>query len=72
MAYTKEELLNLPVNERQELAEALWNSIEDNSLPITEDEITFAEDRYKLHLDKPSEGMTMKELAEKVKGKYGF
>ena len=50
MAYNKEELLKLPVSEKQELAEALWNSIDDELLPVTEDEILFAEERYQQHL----------------------
>ena len=63
MSYNKKELLNLPAEEKQELAEALWNSIEDNSLPVSKEEIAFAEERYKMHLENPGEGMTRKELA---------
>ena len=72
MAYNKEELLKLPVLEKQELAEALWNSIDDNTLPVTDEEISFAEERYQLHLKTPEDGFTWKELREKVKNKYGF
>ena len=69
MSYNKKELLNLPAEEKKELAEALWNSIEDNSLPVSKEEIAFAEERYKMHLENPGEGMTRAELAEKVKRK---
>ena len=72
MAYNKEDLLKLPVQEKQELAEALWNSIDDNLLPVTEEEIAFAEERYQLHLKNPEDGFTWDELREKVKSKYGF
>jgi putative addiction module component (TIGR02574 family) len=72
MAYNKEELLKLPVSEKQELAEALWNSIDDELLPVTEDEILFAEERYKQHLKNPDDGFTWEEFREKVKKKYGF
>lgn len=72
MSYNKKELLNLPAEEKQELAEALWNSIENNSLPVSKEEIAFAEERYKMHLENPGEGMTREELTEKVKSKYGF
>lgn len=71
MSYNKKELLNLPAEEKQELAEALWNSIEDNSLPVSKEEIAFAEERYKLHKENPG-GLTREEFAKKVKGKYGF
>ena len=72
MSYNKKELLNLPAEEKQELAEALWNSIEDNSLPVSKEEIAFAEERYKLHLKNPNDGLTKDEFAKKVKSKNGF
>jgi putative addiction module component (TIGR02574 family) len=72
MAYNKEELLKLPVSEKQELAEALWNSIDDELLPVTEEEIAFVETRYQQHLKNPEEGFTWEEFREKVKKKYGF
>lgn len=72
MPYNKKELLNLPAEEKQELAEALWNSIEDNSLPVSKEEIAFAEERYKLHIENAGEGLTREEFARKVKDKYGF
>ena len=65
MAYNKEDLLKLPVQEKQELAEALWNSIDDNLLPVTEEEIAFAEERYQLHLKNPEDGFTWDELSKR-------
>ena len=72
MSYSKKELLKLPAEEKQELAEALWNSIEDNTLPVSNEEIVFAEERYKMHLENPGEGMSREEFAKKVKSRYGF
>ncbi|HOZ79199.1 MAG TPA: addiction module protein [Ferruginibacter sp.] len=72
MSYNKKELLNLPAEEKQELAEALWNSIENNNLPATEDEIAFANERYNIHLAEPEEGIEWMDLKEKIKAKYGF
>ncbi len=72
MPYNKEELMNLPIKEKQELAEALWNSIEDNLLPVTEDEIAFAEERLKLHEANPSSSLTLEELKNKIQKQYGF
>ena len=41
MAYNKEELLNLPIEEKLELVEALWDRIDDDLLgkKFSEDEI---------------------------------
>ena len=72
MAYNKKELMNLPEDEKKELAEALWNSIDNDKLPSTEDEITFVNERYTLHLAEPEEGIEWKDLKEKIKAKYGF
>lgn len=43
MAYDREELFNLPVEEKLELVEALWDRIDENSLPVNEEEIEFAQ-----------------------------
>lgn len=72
MPYNKEELLKLPVQEKQELVEALWNSIDDELLPVTTEEIAFADERMKMHLDNPKEGMHWEELKKKIWEKYGF
>jgi putative addiction module component (TIGR02574 family) len=62
MTYDKEELLSLPVNERIALAEELWSSIEDEELPITDEEIAFVEERLRLHHENPGEGMSLEEF----------
>lgn len=70
MSYNKEELLNLPVKEKQELAEALWNSIDEELLPVTEEEISFARERLKMHEANPAEGMNWDDFKIKIKEKY--
>jgi putative addiction module component (TIGR02574 family) len=72
MAYNKEELLKLPVKERQELAESLWNSIDDNAMPANSDEIDFAKSRYAEHTENPDDGIALDILKEKIRAKYGF
>ena len=72
MAYDKEELFNLPVEEKLELVEALWNQIDDELMPVSKEEIKFAEERLQLHKQNPSEGLSWEELKKKVNGKYGF
>ena len=72
MRYKKEDLLKLPIPEKQALAEALWNSIDDELLPVTKEEIAFANERMKMHLDNPGEAMTWEELRKKIENNYGF
>jgi putative addiction module component (TIGR02574 family) len=72
MPYNKEELFNLPVQEKLELVEALWDKIDDELLPVSEEEIKFARERLKLHKQNPSEGLGWSEFKQKIKEKYGF
>lgn len=72
MAYDREELLNLSVDEKLELVEALWNRIDDELLPVTNEEIAFAKERLQLHNQNPSDGMSWEELKRKIQERYGF
>lgn len=72
MSYNKEELFNLPVAEKYELVLDLWESIEDNLLDVTKEEIQFAKKRLELHRLNPSEGIRREELKKKISRKYGF
>ncbi|MEO8108756.1 MAG: addiction module protein [Ginsengibacter sp.] len=72
MAYNKEELMNLPVEEKLELVEALWDRIDDDLLPVTQEEIAFAEERLQLHNQNPAGGMSWGELKKKIQERYGF
>ena len=72
MPYNKEDLLKLSAIEKQELAEALWNSIDDTSIPVTEEELAFVKGRFQQHAENPGEGITWDDLKSKMKNKYGF
>jgi putative addiction module component (TIGR02574 family) len=72
MPYNKDELLKLSVEERIKLAEELWDSVDDSLIPVTDDEITVAKERYEAYLKKPEDGMNWEEFREKIKSKYGF
>ena len=72
MPYNKEELFNLPVEEKLELVEALWDKIDDELLPVKEEEIKFERESLNLHTQNPSEGLEWPEFKQKIKEKYGF
>ena len=72
MPYNKKELLSLPADEKLALAEELWGSVEEEVTPITNEEITFAEERLKMHEANPQEGMSLDELKKYFAKKYGF
>lgn len=71
-SYDKNALLALPIKEKLELAEALWNSIEQDMPEISKDEITFAHERLLMHEAKPDEGLTLYQLKQYFRDKYGF
>ena len=72
MSYNKKELLSLPANEKLALAEELWSSVKEELMPITDEELDFAEKRLKMHEANPNEGMSMEELKKYFAKKYGF
>lgn len=72
MAYSLMELLALPDEEKLALAEELWASVEDNNIPITGEDILFAEERLKIHEATADEGMEWQEVMLTLKTKYGF
>jgi hypothetical protein len=41
-------------------------------MPISDEEIAFAEERLKMHETNPAEGMSLKELKKYFTEKYGF
>lgn len=73
MAYDLKELLALPNEEKLALANTLWNTVEqNNSEALTIDEINFIEERLKIAEQMPEDGLSLKEVQEKIKTKYGF
>ena len=72
MPYNKKELLSLPVDEKVALAEELWSSVEEELMPVTDEEIAFAEERLRMHEANPNEGVSLEELKKYFAEKYGF
>lgn len=72
MPYNKEELLSLSPEEKVSLAEELWGSVENELLPITDEDIAFAEERLKMHQDNPTENVNLEQLKTDFSKEYGF
>jgi putative addiction module component (TIGR02574 family) len=72
MSYNKKELMSLPAKEKLAPVEELWDSIDEELMPITGEEIAFAEERLKMHEGNPDEGMSWEEFRDKIKKKHGF
>ncbi len=61
----------MPAQERLSLAEELWSSVEEE-IGETDDTISFAEERLKMHEADPSDGVSIVELKKYFTNKYGF
>ncbi len=72
MPYNREELLALSPEEKIALAEELWGSVENELLPITEEEVAFAEERLKRHEANPTERLSLEQFKSHFSDKYGF
>ncbi len=72
MPYNKEELLALSDEEKIALAEELWNSVEEKHLPVSDEEIAFAEERLRLHKEDEAEGLSIEEFKSCFKEKHGL
>ena len=72
MSYNKKELLSLPVDEKVALAEELWSSVEEELMPVTDEEIAFAEERLRMYEANPNAGVSLEELKKYFAEKYGF
>lgn len=72
MSYNTEELLKLPVTERYEIAVALWESIEEENLPITDEEKVFSEKRLEEYLNNPKDILKWEDARTQIKKEYGI
>jgi len=72
MSYNKEDLIALPAAEKIALAEALWSSVENELMPVTNEEMEFAKERLQQHEENPDEGISLDKFKNYFKDKYSF
>lgn len=72
MPVNKEELFGLSAEEKVALAEELWGSVENELLPITDEDVAFAEERMRMQQSNPIEGVSLDDFKSRFKEKYGF
>jgi putative addiction module component (TIGR02574 family) len=65
------ELLNLPVDERLEIMEKIWVSLDEN-VPMDEDEIRVAKERYEDYKKNPNDLLEWNDVKESLFLKYGI
>lgn len=67
-----QDILNGSVEEKMEAVETIWNSIDEHSVPVTDEEITIAKERYKEYLLHPNDAVDWDVARKKLMDKYGF
>jgi hypothetical protein len=66
------EILNETIEHKIEAVEEIWNSIDEATLPVTDEEISVAKERYEEYLKNPSDIVSWEEAKQKLMNKYGF
>ena len=63
---TKEEIFELPVEERLRLIGSLWESIAPQDLPLSEAEQRLIDQRLEEHRSDPEEGVSLEEFRKEL------
>ena len=66
------DILKLSVEEKVSAVEKIWNSIDNNSLPASEEEIKIARERYNEYLKNPEDLISWEKARKGLMKKYGF
>ena len=66
------EILKMSVTEKVDVIEKIWNSIDENNLPVSDDELTIAKERYEEYLKNPNDVIPWVKAQEALKKKYGL
>ncbi len=72
MTSALKEILSQTTEEKIEAVEAIWNSIDETELPVTDVEISIAKERYEEYLKNPNDTISWEEVKKKLMNKYGF
>lgn len=66
-----DDILQLPIDERLEIIEKIWQSLDDN-LPYDEDEINIARERYEDYKNNPGSSLDWNDVKKELFQKYGL
>ena len=66
------DILGMSVQEKIEAVGQIWDSIAENSLPVSDDELTIARERYQEYLKNPSDLISWEQAKKGLMQKYGF
>lgn len=72
MSYNQDEILKLSVEERIQLVETIWESIDEDTLPTNESEWQLAKERYELYLKNPTQAIPWEQLKNQLLSKYAL
>lgn len=66
------DILKMSLQEKIDAVETIWNSIDENSLPVTEEELVIARERYAEYLKNPDDVVSWEKAKNALMEKYGF
>ena len=71
MANNINDILKLPVDERLNIMEKIWESLDEN-IPASEYEVMVAHERFKEYLKNPNDSLYWKDVKDQLFQKYGL
>lgn len=72
MGNSVKDILKLSVRDRMKAVEKIWDSIDEDSVPVTKDEVTIAKERYEEYLKNPDDSIKWEKARKSLMKKYGF
>ncbi len=66
-----DDILKLPVDEKLEIMEKIWESLDEN-IPYDEDEINIAKERYEDYRKNPESTLDWNDVKKELFQKYGL
>lgn len=71
-AQSLKNILDSSVQEKLEAVEAIWDSIDDHQLPIADEELVIAKERYQEYISNPTDVVSWENVKKGLMQKYGF
>lgn len=65
-------ILDSSVQERLEAVETIWDSIDSNLLPVADEELAIAKERYQEYISDPTDVIGWENVKQGLMRKYGF
>jgi putative addiction module component (TIGR02574 family) len=67
-----DDILKLSPGEKLEIIHKIWDSIDEEEQPVTDEELTIARERYEEYVKNPGDVVDWEQVKKKLFKKYGL